>query len=121
MSDLEDALNAAGDPQSSIGDALASLGDPSANISAALAAVQGGSGEERQPVRLEGGSFDGYNARAPLPPRGFRVIAQRDEERWSELYLYANKRTAEDPELGTIPVMLFQSRGEIEQVAISVQ
>jgi hypothetical protein len=114
MSDLEDALNAVGDPQASIGDALASLGDPAANMTAALAAVQGGSSEPSQMVRLEGGSFDGQNARAALPPRGFRVGARLGDEVWTELYLYANNRTVDDPELGTLPVMQFQSRGEVD-------
>ncbi len=70
--------------------------------------------EERQMVRLEDGSFDGRNFKARLPPQGLRLATRDEDHQWAELYLYADSRTAEDPELGTIPVMRFQSRGEID-------
>ena len=70
--------------------------------------------EDRQMVRLEGGSFDGRNFKARLPPHGLRLAVRKEDQQWSELYLYAMNGTAEDPELGTIPVMRFQSRGEID-------
>jgi hypothetical protein len=117
MTELGDALNAVGNPSTNIGDALTALGDPAADMSEALRSVQG-SGEELQWVRLQGGSFDGRNVQAQLPHHALRVgVRNGDDGVWTELYLYVINGTTEDPELGTIPVMRFQSRGEVDREA----
>ncbi len=40
--------------------------------------------EERQMVRLEGGSFDGLNFKARLPPQGLRLAARDEDQQWAE-------------------------------------
>ncbi len=68
---------------------------------------------DTQHVILSGGSFDGSLAMAPPPPGTLRLGALLDDAHWSELYMYTDGRTAEHPEHGSLPVMIFmEKRGE---------
>jgi hypothetical protein len=66
--------------------------------------------ENLQLVKLTGGSFDMLLAMAPSPPGALRLYKNADDEQWSELYTYFAGRTFNDPEHGTLPVMVYMGR-----------
>jgi hypothetical protein len=67
--------------------------------------------DETQYVMLEDGNSDGQVRRVPAGAApSLRVGVELGGERWTELYLTSNGRTVDDPEHGTIPVLVFRQR-----------
>ena len=66
--------------------------------------------EFRQRVHLTGGSFNGQQGIAHLPPSVLRIAVRDGESTWTELYFYAEGATHVVDGEGSLPVMRFMAR-----------
>lgn len=62
--------------------------------------------DAKQMVHLEGGTGDGRLVEADPPPAAHRLYFMQGSDRWSEIYLYTDRRASTDG-YGDIPIMIY--------------
>jgi len=67
-------------------------------------------GQPRRRVYLDGGSFDGKSASAPLSPEALTIRVVDDGKSWTETYVHVAGQTKVAREEGALPVMRFHRR-----------
>jgi hypothetical protein len=67
-------------------------------------------GQPRRRVYLDGGSFDGKAASAPLFPEALTIRVVDDGKFWTETYVHVAGQTMVTSGEGALPVMRFHRR-----------